>query len=268
MTTFDIADLVNVGPGELGPTNHKELLPGLWIPDPGVNQMKPGVITDNNVRMPLYASDIQVTAPGSLGPYGMQELGEGTGVWIPHPRTNEFRPGAYTPPKGERPIQIEDIKFLRPGELGPRGYIPLGDSGAWIPGPDTVKKGVQPASNTTGGAEGEHSPSGKDIFEVDYRQLEGFAQNHDQQAEQVAQWAKTDSDFADRLLATHGKVAYATYLNVKGYNESRQVEAGAYAQRNSDTAVGLRGAIDSTKATDESSANAFRAPNNPGTRSA
>jgi len=259
MTTFDIADLVNVDPGELGPTNHQELLPGVWIPDPGVNQMTPGVVTDNNVKLPLYASDIRVTAPGALGPFGMQELGKDTGVWIPDPRANEVRPGSYTPPKGERPIQIEDIKFLRPGELGPRGYIPLGDSGAWIPGPDTVKKGVRPASNTED-TEGEHTASDKDVFAVNYSQLEGFAQNHEQQAGQVAQWANTETDFAERLLATHGKVAYATYLNVKGYNESRQVEAGAYAQRNSDTALGLRGAIDSTKATDESSANAFRAP--------
>ncbi|GAT10366.1 hypothetical protein H7I77_05420 [Mycolicibacterium novocastrense] len=258
MTTFDIADIVELDPSELGPTNSMELMPGLWIPDPGVNQMKPGVVSDENVRMPLYASDIYVTTPGSLGPYGMQELGKGTGVWIPHPRSNEFRPGSYTPPQGEKPIQIEDIKFLPPGALGPRGYIPLGDSGAWIPGPDTVKKGVRPASNTT--EEGENAQSDKDVFAVNYNQLEGFAQNHDQQADQVAQWAKTDTDFAERLLATHGKVAYATYLNVKGYNESRVVEAGAYAQRNSDTAVGLRGAIDSTKATDENAASAFRAP--------
>ncbi len=133
-------------------------------------------------------------------------------------------------------------------------------AGAWIPpGPDTVIKGDRPASNTTD-PDNEHTQSDKDVFAVNYAQLEGFAQNHDQQAEQVAQWAKTDTDFAERLLATHGKVAYATYLNVKGYNESRVFEAGAYAQRNSDTAVGLRGAIDSTKATDENSANAFRAP--------
>lgn len=257
MTTFDIADLVDVGPGQLGPPNTKELLPGLFIPNPAANQISPGIVNDNNVRMPLYASDIRVTPPGALGPFGMQELGRGTGVWIPHPRANEFRPGSYTPPQGEKPIQIEDIKFLRPGDLGPRGYIPLGDSGAWIPGPDTLK-GVRPASNTTE-AEGD-AASDKDVFAVNYGQLEGMASNHDQQADQVAQWAGTEADFAERLLATHGKVAYATYLNVQGYNESRQVEAGAYAQRNADTAVGLRGAINSTKATDEASANAFRAP--------
>ncbi|MEU0498045.1 hypothetical protein [Mycobacterium sp. NPDC006124] len=259
MTTFDIADVVEQDPNALGPNSYQELLPGLWIPDPSVNQIRPGSVTDKDVRMPLYASDIQVTAPGALGPYGMQELGRGTGVWIPSPRANEFHPGSYTPPKGEKPIQIEDIKFLRPGDLGPRGYIPLGDSGVWIPGPDAVKKGVRPASNTTE-TDGEHTQSDKDVFAVNYHQLEGFAQNHDQQADQVTQWAKTDTDFAERLLATHGKVAYATYLNVKGYNDSRAVEAGAYAQRNADTAVALRGSIASTKATDEASASAFRAP--------
>ena len=73
-------------------------------------------------------------------------------------------------------------------------------------------------------------------------------------------YKRQEQDFADRLLATHGKVAYATYLNVKGFNDSRQAEAGAYAQRNSDTAVGLRGSIESTRSTDEASAAAFRPP--------
>ncbi|WP_188112838.1 hypothetical protein [Mycobacterium simiae] len=38
-------------------------------------------------------------------------------------------------------------------------------------------------------------------------------------------------------------------------------EAGANAQRNSDTAVGLRGAISSTRSTDEAPAAEFRPPN-------
>ena len=260
MTTFDVADLVNTAPGQLGPTNHKELLPDLWIPDPGVNQLKPGLVNDNNVRFPLYASDIQVRTPGELGPTGMMELGKDTGVWIPHPRSNEFRPGSYTPPAGQKPIQIEGIRTPGDGRAVPPGYIPLGDSGVWIPGPDTVAKSARPASNTTTDPEADQGNSGNEVFEVDYRQLEGLAQNHEQQAGQVTQWAGTEQDFADRLLATHGNVAYATYLNVKGFNDSRQAEAGAYAQRNSDTAVGLRGSIESTRSTDEASAAAFRPP--------
>ena len=76
MTIFDVADVVDTAPGQLGPANFKELVPGVWIPNPAVNELKPGLINDNNVRMPLYASDIQVTKPGDFGPYGMMELGD------------------------------------------------------------------------------------------------------------------------------------------------------------------------------------------------
>lgn len=262
MTTFDIADLVDTGPGQLGPSNYQELTPGLWIPDPGANELKPGIVNDNNVRFPLYASDIQVRTPGELGPYGMMELGRDTGVWVPNPRSNEFRPGSYTPPAGQKPVQIQDIRFPGDGRAVPPGYVPLGDSGVWIPGPETVTKHARPASNTTTdpNTDTDQGGTGNDVFHVNYRQLEGMANNHDQQAEQVAQWANTEQDFAEKLLATHGKVAYATYLNVKGFNDSRVAEAGAYAQRNSDTAVGLRGSIESTRSTDEASAASFRAP--------
>jgi hypothetical protein len=123
-----------------------------------------------------------------------------------------------------------------------------------------VRPGQPAPPNPSGHTTGSGNP-GNDVFDVDYRRLEGYAQNHDQQAGQIAHWANTERDFADRLLATHGKVAYATYLNIKGYNENRQFEAGAYAQRNSDTAVGLRGAIASTRATDEAAAAAFQPPN-------
>ncbi|RFZ07582.1 hypothetical protein DSM43518_03324 [Mycobacterium marinum] len=109
-------------------------------------------------------------------------------------------------------------------------------------------------------ADAPNGRSGSGVFEVNYRRLEGLAQRHDIQAGQVAQWADVEPDFADRMLATHGKVAYATYLNIKGVNESRRTEAGAYAQRNADTAVGLRGAIASTRSTDEASAAAFKPP--------
>lgn len=148
-----------------------------------------------------------------------------------------------------------------PGELPPywtSRYKEIAP-GVWKklgPG-DTAPGQTVPASNVTG----DNDKSGKNgIFEVNYQHLEGLAQNHDQQAEQVAQWADSERDIADRLLATHGKVAYATYLQVKGFNESRQVQAGAYAQRNSDTAVGLRGAIDSTRSTDEGSGAAYQPP--------
>jgi len=147
-----------------------------------------------------------------------------------------------------------------PGELPPywtSGYKEIAP-GVWKKlGPGDVPPGqVRPASNVTAP---EEPPSHK-VFEVNYRQLEGMAQNHDQQAGDLAQWAGTEKDFAERLLATHGKVAYATYLNVKGYNDSRQAEAGAYAQRHRDTAGALRSSIETTRYTDEASAAAFLPP--------
>jgi hypothetical protein len=257
MTTFDLADLDYVSPGQLGPYGTKELLPGWFIPDPEVNVLHPGMVNDRNVRAPLYASDIRVTQPGELGPYGYMQLGDNTGVWVPNPRSNDFRPGFYKPPAGEKPIQIEDIKYLAPGEPGPRGYIPLGDSGVWIPGPPKPK-GAKHSSNLIDDDETPaDGPADNGVFEVDYQHLSGLAHGHEQQSGQVAQWANTEPGFADRLLATHGKVAYATYLNVKSYNEGRQTQASAYAERNNDTALSLKGAIGSTRGTDEASSAAF-----------
>jgi hypothetical protein len=256
MTIFDLTDLVDVEPGKLAPYGTKQMVPGLFIPDPAVNELHPGMVNDSNVRFPLYASDIQVRQPGELGPYGYMQLGDNSGVWVPNPRMNEFRPGFYKPPAGEKPITIEEIKYLNPGEPGPRGYIPLGDSGVWIPGPDTAPKGVSHASNLVDDdPDGTHTDgTPNDIFQVDYQQLEGFARGHEQQSGQIAQWANVEQDFADQLLATHGKVAYATYLNVKNYNDNRHTEASTYAVRNDSTAVGLRDAIYSTQSTDENNA--------------
>lgn len=97
-----------------------------------------------------------------------------------------------------------------------------------------------------------------DVFEVDYQNLERLAQGHDQHAQEVAHWAGLEPDFAERLLETHGKVAYGTYLNVKAYNESRQRQATIYAERNDATAASLRKSIESTQATDEAAAAQYR----------
>ncbi|MDA0251721.1 MAG: type VII secretion target [Actinomycetota bacterium] len=81
------------------------------------------------------------------------------------------------------------------------------------------------------------------IFEVDYRRLTDFAAAHDASAEEIAQWVQADPDFAERFLATHGKVAYGTYLKIKQYTDSRLVQGSIYAHRHASTAAALRNAV-------------------------
>jgi hypothetical protein len=152
-----------------------------------------------------------------------------------------------------------------PGELPPfwmNEYVQdQNDPDLWWPDkrPDAPGS-VHPAghkdkTDQPGDANNTHTAAG--VFEVDYGHLEGLAQSHDDNAGKVSDWAQAEPGFADQLLETHGKVAYATYLNVKGYNDERATQAAAYAGRQADTATGLRGAIASTRGTDEANAAAF-----------
>lgn len=97
------------------------------------------------------------------------------------------------------------------------------------------------SSATPGGSGGPTRP-GK-VFEVNYRQLEDFAAGHEVSAEQIANWVRADPDFAERFLATHGTVAYGTYLKIKAYTESRLMQGSIYAHRNASTAESLRNAV-------------------------
>lgn len=125
---------------------------------------------------------------------------------------------------------------------------PIGPPGAG-PGP-SVSGGVAPVSNTSGAG----AP-----FQVNYAELEKFAQEHDLNAQELAEWASGDPDFPERYLATHGKVNYGTYLKIREFMASKQIAGTAFAQHNTQTSTALRASIASTKATEEANAAAINA---------
>lgn len=96
--------------------------------------------------------------------------------------------------------------------------------------------------------------SGHDVFQVDYAELEKFAQEHDLNAEELAEWASGDPDFPECYLATHGKVNFGTYLKIREFMASKQIAGTAFAEHNAQTSAALRASIASTKATEEANA--------------
>jgi len=94
-------------------------------------------------------------------------------------------------------------------------------------------------------------------FQVDYAELEKFAQEHDLNAEEIAQWASGDPDFPERYLATHGKVNFGTYLKIREFMASKQIAGATFAEHNAQSSAALRASIASTKVTEEGNAAAF-----------
>lgn len=125
---------------------------------------------------------------------------------------------------------------------------PVGPPGAG-PGPG-VSGGVAPVSNTSG-------PGAP--FEVNYAEMEKFAQEHKLNAQELAEWASGDPDFPERYLATHGKVNFGTYLKIKEFQTSKLAAGTAFAEHNTQTATALLASIASTKATEEANAAAINA---------
>lgn len=236
-------DIKHVQPGTLPPYGFRELVPGsgVAVPDPGFNSVKPGWWKPNQMPAdPIDLANMQIRPPGALGQYGFKELVPDSGVWIADPG---MFPGQATPPL-QKPLDMGRVIFQEPGDLLPRGYGELiPGSGVCLPLSDLPPRGgTLPAAHheDAGPAAGDHA--GK-VFEVDYRQLEDFAAGHDVSAEQIAQWVRADPDFAERFLATHGKVAYASYLKIKEYTDSRLMQGSIYAHRNAATAESLRNAV-------------------------
>ncbi|GAT04567.1 type VII secretion target [Mycolicibacterium fortuitum] len=96
-------------------------------------------------------------------------------------------------------------------------------------------------------------------FQVNYAELEKFAQEHDLNAEELAQWAAGDPDFPERYLATHGKVNFGTYLKIREYMASKLAAGTAFAEQNVQTSTALRASIASTKTQEAVNAAAFDA---------
>lgn len=133
------------------------------------------------------------------------------------------------------------------------------------PGPGAIAGGVPGSlvSNVVEKAESAENGTGTAVpgpggpFEVDYADLEKFAQEHDLNAQEIAQWASGDPDFPERYLATHGKVNFGTYLKIKEFMISKQVAGNAFAEQHLQTSTALRGVVTVTQTTDEANAAAF-----------
>jgi hypothetical protein len=104
------------------------------------------------------------------------------------------------------------------------------------------------------------------VYEVNYTELEHFAAEHDLNAEEIMQWASGDPDFAERYLATHGKVNFGTYLKIKEFLASKLAAGAAFAERNTATSAALRGVVATTSAVDEANAASMTpaGPHGPG----
>lgn len=245
------------------PYGYMELLPGsgVGIPDLSINQLKPGYWPPRSTEMPKHPLDlaqITVLKPGALGPYGSKELAPNSGVWIPDPQFNWLT--AAPPARAPRqPLDLATIKKDTPGGRPPAGYRELiPGSGIFVPafGQDTSRAGETHLSSSSS-----EDPAGapNKVFEVDFRQLEGYARTHDLSTEEIARWVQADPGLPERFLQTHGKVAYATYLKIKEYADSRQVQGTIYAHRNASTAEALRNAVRVIDGVDTDNANRLNA---------
>ena len=177
--------------------------------------------------------------------------------------------GAAAGPGAIGPVPAQLISNTGTGdwhwELGDDGLMnyvqDIEDPGGAGPGPGAGIGGLAPVSNTTteGGPAGTPAGASGAPFQVSYSELEKFAQEHDLNAEELAQWASGDPDFAEQYLATHGKVNFGTYLKIKEFMASKQIAGTAFAEHNAQTSNALRLAVASTKAQEERNAAAIDA---------
>jgi hypothetical protein len=246
---LDWDDIKHVAPGTLPPYGFRELVrgSGVAVPDPATNVMHPNWWKPNQMPAhPVDLADMQIRAPGALGQPGFRELVPRSGVWIADPSWGsslgaEYRAGKSMP---EKPLDMGRVKFQQPGALLPYGYGELiPGSGVCLPAEDLPPRGgTMPAAHHGSIADSE-SPTASKVFEVNYRQLEDYAKTHDLSADEIAKWVQADPGFPERFLATHGKVAYSTYLKIKAYADSRQMQGTIYGLRNASTAEALRNAV-------------------------
>jgi hypothetical protein len=96
------------------------------------------------------------------------------------------------------------------------------------------------------------------VFEVNYTTLADKARSHDISAEDIADWVRADPNFPEKFLATHGKVAWAAYLKIKEYADSRQLAGTLFAHRHAATAESLREAARLINGIESDNATRFR----------
>ncbi|WP_099020950.1 type VII secretion target [Mycolicibacterium palauense] len=121
---------------------------------------------------------------------------------------------------------------------------------------NTTTDGAPPPEGAPAGTPGAASGA---PFQINYAELEKFAQEHDLNAQELADWASGDPDFAEKYLATHGKVNFGTYLKIREFMASKQIAGTAFAEHNARTSTALRSSIASTKAQEEANARAIDA---------
>lgn len=202
--------------------------------DPGGAAAGPGAI--GPVPATLISNTGAAAGPGAIGPVPAELISNtGAGDWHWEYDDNGLM------------IRVDDVDPIDPGGAAA--------------GPGAVG-GLAPVSNTTGtdgNPAGTPGAAGGAPFQVNYSELEKFAQEHDLNAEELAQWASGDPDFAERYLATHGKVNFGTYLKIKEFMASKQIAGTTFAAHNTQTATALRASIAMTKAQEEANAAAIDA---------
>ncbi|GAB7065956.1 hypothetical protein H7J06_03530 [Mycobacterium hodleri] len=179
--------------------------------------------------------------------------------------------GAAAGPGAIGPVPAQLISSTSsPGDY----HYEIGDDGMWlyVPNEDPsdpggaaagpgASGGLAPISNATTEGGPASTPAGASgaPFQLNYSELEKFAEEHDLNAAELAEWASGDPDFAERYLATHGKVNFGTYLKIKEFMASKQIAGAAFAEHNTQTSNALRFSIASTKAQEEANARAIDA---------
>ncbi|MGV0743875.1 type VII secretion target [Mycolicibacterium sp. XJ870] len=92
------------------------------------------------------------------------------------------------------------------------------------------------------------------VFGMDPGRMETFAAEHDDIGEQARVWAASNLDLPERVLESHGKVAYNTVLGLREAVANKLAAGMAFADRNGRTADTLRRTVVGIQATDEGSA--------------
>ncbi|RFZ07583.1 hypothetical protein DSM43518_03325 [Mycobacterium marinum] len=144
----------------------------------------------------------------------------------------------------------------------------MSDNNDWFTEPSRhdANEAAQPGQLSAGTAMGLASDTNAGVdagtstlFQVDYAELEQFAQEHDLNAQELVEWASGDPEFPERYLATHGKVNFGTYLKIVEFMASKQIAGTTFAEYNVQTSTALRASIALTKATEEANAAAIKA---------
>ncbi|MDA3642092.1 hypothetical protein [Mycobacterium xenopi] len=131
---LDLAAIQHLPPNQPGPYGYMPIADGVWVPDPSVNQLHPGLV-GSTAKYPLDLADLRQLAPGELPRYGEMQLVPGWAV--PDPTA----PG-YSPHTPRIPLDLQDIVKLPADALGPRDYIRLSvlsdGSAIWVPDPNAA----------------------------------------------------------------------------------------------------------------------------------